>query len=113
MASVTEKVKESLVGVDDEPQLSSTTRTMFHKHAVEDPETAQRYMTEKEFVDAIAPASEDYVSINAGIVTLDQHLQHIRPVKLSRILTVVFSTKSSASNMPSSSPSPTATTRSA
>lgn len=62
MATVTEKVKESLVGTEVEPQLSSQTRSYFTSHAKKDDEGEEYYMGEDEFVDAIAPEGEDYVS---------------------------------------------------
>jgi len=63
MASVAEKVKESLVGTEVEVGLSSQTRVDFMDHAVKDEETEEYYLDEKAFIDAIAPQGEDYVSI--------------------------------------------------
>lgn len=63
MATVTEKVKESLVGTEEEPQLSGQSRADFMQHAITDEETGERYMGQKEFIDAIAPEGEDYVSL--------------------------------------------------
>nr|POE77743.1 calcium-binding mitochondrial carrier protein aralar2 [Quercus suber] len=63
MATITEQVKESLVGVEAEPQLSAQTRHEFLDHARKDEETGEYYMGEKEFVDLIVPEGvEDYVS---------------------------------------------------
>ena len=62
MATITEKVKETLVGTEDEPQLSSQTRNEFTQHAKRDEETGELYMSAHEFIDAIAPEGEDYVS---------------------------------------------------
>lgn len=59
-------VKESLLGTEDEPQLSQQTRAHFMQHAIKDPESGEHYMTEKEFVDAVAPEGEDYVSITCS-----------------------------------------------
>lgn len=61
MATVTEKVKESLVGTEVEPQLSSQTRYYFTAHAVKDEEKDEYFMGEDQFIDAIAPEGEDYV----------------------------------------------------
>ena len=61
MATVTEKVKESLVGTEVEPQLSSQTRYLFTAHAVKDEEKDEYFMGEDQFIDAIAPEGEDYV----------------------------------------------------
>ena len=47
---------------DDEPQTSTQTRTEFMQYARKDEETGEYFMGEKEFVDAIAPEGEDYVS---------------------------------------------------
>lgn len=65
MATMTETLKETLVGgaTDEElPQLSAQTRSDFLLHALTDGETGEQYMSEKEFVDAVAPEGEDYVS---------------------------------------------------
>jgi hypothetical protein len=60
MATVGEHIKESLIGAATEPQLSETNRHNFLKHA-HVAEDGEHYMTEQEFIAAIAPASEDYV----------------------------------------------------
>lgn len=57
-----ESVKETLLGIEDEPQLSSQSRAEFMQHAKRDEKSGEYFMTEEEFVDAIAPPSEDYVS---------------------------------------------------
>jgi len=62
MATIKEQVKESLLGSSQEPQLSQQSRATFLKHAVKDEKTGEFYMTEHEFINAIAPTSEDYVS---------------------------------------------------
>ena len=69
MASVTEKVKEGvkegLVGKEIEEQnqnLSASTRAEFMQHALKDEESGEYYMGQEEFVNAIAPLDEDYVS---------------------------------------------------
>ena len=70
MASITEKakesVKETLVGVDeaqpqDDPKASAQTKTTFNENAVED-ENGDKYLGMEEFVNAVAPMGEDYVS---------------------------------------------------
>ena len=61
MTTVTESIKESLVGTTQEPQLSPETRASFTKHARQD-EDGELIMDESDFVNAIAPAGEDYVS---------------------------------------------------
>jgi solute carrier family 25 aspartate/glutamate transporter 12/13 len=60
MATVTEKVKEFSIGLTTEPQLSEQSRHEFLKHAHQNDE-GDYLMTEQEFINAIAPASEDYV----------------------------------------------------
>ena len=60
MATVKEAVKESLIGTTVEPALSQQSRATFQKHARED-EEGEYFMTEDDFVNAIAPESEDYV----------------------------------------------------
>jgi solute carrier family 25 (mitochondrial aspartate/glutamate transporter), member 12/13 len=62
MATVMESVKESLVGTEEGANLSAETRREFMQYAVRDEETGELYLGEKQFVDAIAPESEDYVS---------------------------------------------------
>jgi hypothetical protein len=62
MATVKGSIKESLVGTTQEPQLSQQIRQNFMRKAKTDRESGELYMGEDEFVDAIAPESEDYVS---------------------------------------------------
>lgn len=62
MATVTEAVKETLVGTTREPELSLQTKASFERNARQDEGSGELYMTEAEFVNAIAPATEDYVS---------------------------------------------------
>jgi solute carrier family 25 aspartate/glutamate transporter 12/13 len=64
MATVTEKVSEALVGASTEPHLSEQDRLGFLKHAIKDESTGEYYMTEHEFVEAVAPVAEDYVCIH-------------------------------------------------
>lgn len=61
MATVTDQIKESLVGTLVEPSLSTDAQATFERHAKKDESIGELYMTEKEFVDAIAPSNEDYV----------------------------------------------------
>jgi solute carrier family 25 aspartate/glutamate transporter 12/13 len=72
MASITEKakesVKESLVGVEEDPQreeqqASAQTRADFMQHAIRDEATGEYYMGQEQFVNAVAPPGEDYVRI--------------------------------------------------
>ncbi|KAL8763547.1 MAG: hypothetical protein Q9184_000673 [Pyrenodesmia sp. 2 TL-2023] len=63
MATITDQIKESLVGTHVEPLLSTDAQATFERHAKKDESNAELYMTEKEFVDAIAPSNEDYHKI--------------------------------------------------
>lgn len=62
MDNVKETVSEVLLGTTEEPQLSQQTRDIFLNHALTDAETGERYLNEEQFVNAIAPETEDYVS---------------------------------------------------
>lgn len=57
-------VKETLLGTDQRghEQLSAQTKAAFTKNARKDEETGELYMTQEEFINAIAPEKEDYVS---------------------------------------------------
>ena len=61
MATVKEAVKESLVGTTLEPQPSAQTKAIFERNARRDDESGEAYMTEEDFVNAVAPEGEDYV----------------------------------------------------
>ena len=61
MATVKGQVAEALLGTTQEPQLSQQSRASFLKHARKDEETGEFYLGENEFIDAIAPESENYV----------------------------------------------------
>ncbi|MCJ1480042.1 mitochondrial aspartate-glutamate transporter agc1 [Schaereria dolodes] len=63
MATVKEAVKESLLGTTNEPELSHQSRATFEKNAKQDESSTEPYMTEEEFVDAIAPIKENYHKI--------------------------------------------------
>ena len=60
MATVKEAVKESLVGTTIEPDVSQQARATFTKHARHS-EDGESYMTEDDFINAVAPENEDYV----------------------------------------------------
>lgn len=61
MTTVKEVIKESLVGTTREPELSLEIRATFNRNSRLDEASGERYMTEEEFVNAIAPIDEDYV----------------------------------------------------
>ena len=65
MATAKLAVKESLLGTTREPELSQQTKAAFDRNARQDDATGDSYMTEDDFVNAIAPASENYVSFSA------------------------------------------------
>lgn len=50
-----------LLGTTEEPQLTQIARTAFLKCAKKDEETGDYYLDQEDFIDAIAPESEDYV----------------------------------------------------
>ncbi|KAF7712213.1 Mitochondrial carrier protein, calcium-binding [Penicillium ucsense] len=68
MASVKDTVKETLVGSSgssssaETPELSHQARATFMRHAQKD-ESGDLYMSEDEFIDAVAPKQEDYHKI--------------------------------------------------
>ncbi len=63
VSTVKEQVKESLLG-KEEPgvQMSAQTRARFTSNARKDEESGELVMGEEEFINAIAPLEEDYVS---------------------------------------------------
>ena len=61
MATIGESVKESLLGTTMPTHLSDDSRANFVKFAKVD-ENGDLYMQEEEFINAIAPPEEDYVS---------------------------------------------------
>jgi len=71
-----EVVKESLLGVETAGavQLSAQSKATFEKNARRDEETGELFMGEEEFVDAVAPKGEDYVSLFYSILLLNWFL---------------------------------------
>ena len=67
MATAKLAVKESLLGTTIEPELSQQTKATFDRNARQDDATGEYFMTEEDFVNAIAPASENYVSFSAKL----------------------------------------------
>lgn len=59
-----EVVKEKLLGteIDQSVQLSALSKATFDKNARKDEESGELIMGEGEFINAIAPEGEDYVS---------------------------------------------------
>lgn len=62
VTAVKEAVKETLVGSKESEQLSAHTKARFNRHAVKDAETGELYLGPEQFIDAVAPPHEDYVS---------------------------------------------------
>ena len=62
MATARLAVKESLLCTTREPELSTQARATFDRNARLDETRQELCMTEEDFVNAVAPSSEDYVS---------------------------------------------------
>ena len=64
VTKVKDAVKESLLGSDlqSDVQLSAQSKATFDKNARKDEESGELFMGEEEFINAIAPVGEDYVS---------------------------------------------------
>ncbi|KAI1377293.1 mitochondrial carrier [Hypoxylon crocopeplum] len=84
--TVKEVVKESLLGSEEPSNLSASHRASFINNAKKDEQTGELYMGPDEFIEAIAPPTEDYVSYKplellTNLLPLTcYHLQH----KISR-----------------------------
>ena len=63
MSSVKNTVKESFMGKTDEHHMSHQIKTNFYHHSHKDEQTGELYMTEDDFINAVAPKQEDYVSV--------------------------------------------------
>ena len=63
MATAKLSVKESLLGSETEPDLSQQSKATFEQHAQVDDDTGDAFMNEEDFISAIAPSTENYVSI--------------------------------------------------
>lgn len=57
-------VKEKLLGTDqtEELNLSAQSKSTFEKNSRKDADTGELFMNEEDFINAIAPVTEDYVS---------------------------------------------------
>lgn len=65
MSNVTvakEVVKETLIGSSEPVQVSADTKARFNSHAVKDAESGELFLGLDEFVSAVAPKGEDFVS---------------------------------------------------
>ncbi|CAD6582644.1 MAG: mitochondrial aspartate-glutamate transporter agc1 [Alectoria sarmentosa] len=62
MATAKQAVVESLLGTAREPELSHQTKATFDRNARQDEATGDYFMSEEDFVNAIAPSSENYIA---------------------------------------------------
>jgi len=62
MASAKVAIKKTLLGTEQEPDLSLQSKANFDRNARTDEATGEMYMVEEDFVNAIAPNTEIYVS---------------------------------------------------
>jgi hypothetical protein len=83
MASVGEQVGEVLLGTTDEPQLSQLTRAAFLQHAQKDEASGDYFLNEDQFIEAIAPESEDYVSTLPAMCRYEAHGAPVHSTKSS------------------------------
>lgn len=74
MAQMKESIKATLVGTTTEPEpeppMTAQVKSNFMQHARPDSETGDLCMTEEDFINAIAPKNENYVSTKAFILYL-------------------------------------------
>ncbi|KAL9031789.1 MAG: hypothetical protein Q9196_000216 [Gyalolechia fulgens] len=63
MATITHQLKDSLVGTVIEPLLSTDAQATFERNARKDDGTGELFMTEEDFVNAVAPSHEDFHKI--------------------------------------------------
>ncbi|KAH8167550.1 hypothetical protein CIB48_g690 [Xylaria polymorpha] len=61
--TVKEAVKSSLLGSEEPANLSASYRATFLSNAKKDEKTGEPVMGPEEFIEAIAPGGEDYVSV--------------------------------------------------
>ncbi|KHJ32981.1 putative mitochondrial carrier [Erysiphe necator] len=85
-------LKETLIGPDTPNNLkfSKQSKSTFEKYAKVDPDTGEHFMEEKEFIDAIAPESEDYLKIRREQYAILFHVadrNHTGKVNLSDWIT--------------------------
>jgi hypothetical protein len=62
MTVVKEAVKETLVGHEEATQMSAHTKAHFLANAAKDPQTGELFMGPDEFITAVAPKNDDFVS---------------------------------------------------
>ncbi|TPX17007.1 uncharacterized protein E0L32_012341 [Thyridium curvatum] len=69
-SAVKEAVRESLIGSEEPPQASASTKARFTSKAFKDPESGELFLGPDEFIDAIAPADEDFHKIKREQYTI-------------------------------------------
>lgn len=62
VTAVKESVKETLLGSHEPTEFSAKTKARFNSHAIRDSETGESFLGQEEFINAVAPPGEDYVS---------------------------------------------------
>lgn len=77
IAVAKEALKEGLIGHEDSVGLSAHTKARFLTHAVADAETGELYLGPEEFLKAVMPKGEDFVS---------QHLPEGKKKKIEKNL---------------------------
>ena len=67
-------VKEKLLGTDQTEQvkLSAQAKSTFEKFARKEADSGEQFMTQEDFINAIAPLDEDYVSLSYSGARLTQ-----------------------------------------
>lgn len=60
--TVKDAVKGTLLGSQEPTEFSAQTKARFNRYAVKDPQTGELFLGQEEFINAIAPPDEDYVS---------------------------------------------------
>lgn len=86
VTAVKEAVKESLIGVEEPAQASTQTKARFNQNAVKDATTGDLFLGEEEFINAVAPLTEDYVSIfTCGGAPVSEHANLYRATRSTRL----------------------------
>ncbi|KAK8212315.1 calcium-binding mitochondrial carrier protein-like protein Aralar1 [Phyllosticta capitalensis] len=61
--AIKESVTGALPGTTEEPNLTDVARAQFYKHAVKDESTGEFFLGKDQFIDGVAPATEDFHKI--------------------------------------------------
>jgi solute carrier family 25 aspartate/glutamate transporter 12/13 len=67
-------VKEKLLGTDqtEDVKLSAQAKSTFEKYARKEADSGEQFMNQEDFINAIAPVDEDYVSLSSSSARLTQ-----------------------------------------